>query len=580
MPHTQFPGVTPNEWIDKTSLRLSRRTSGLVKLDVAYANFYSNRHSQLYAGRLLDALEAYKKEAGGNWAASERNRKGGGLFAETEAWVLAEAEQRGWWKAGTGDKGAAALATYDIPHSRYGVLFLLGNTTVGIDSWSVALEGLSTVGGAVGTGFTTDVGHLDSSILANPTVDLNGLDVQQSALVGLGTIVPKAASRVIATPTTKIATKSVGSGPVDSSSYGFPCSRAGIEAIEEDPALFLNPFVLGGTLIVGAGLLVADVLNNLRKMLVDLVTSLYEHMKGKLMVDGSWPWDVAGGLVKKMIKLIVGKCLKACAPLIGGLMDLGTGLAKTFAAAKERIGAWLLRRKISLNEGHPTQIANSIEGEMNKGIFVGLWAVLKGIASLALQSFLPGAGNLVNAVVTGVEWLVKCVWRLWEESKIAKFLLVARGHYERERQLASMMPVLAPSVPGRTSHGVEFEPCRDRSKGGIIHNLEAFKTFFQSGCDASPVIPMLTLNSGICGSLMTLLKMFDGREEAMISQQTFNDGAEYFSRLKAYGRKYMKSSGFTFQSSNPSVTGYLGHAISHHQRVQPTSAKVIAALAG
>jgi hypothetical protein len=48
---------------------------------------------------------------------------------------------------------------------------------------------------------------------------------------------------------------------------------------------------------------------------------------------------------------------------------------------------------------------------------------------MALNSFLPGAGSLVSAIVTGVEWLVKFTFRLWEQSKIKAFLKKASDFY-------------------------------------------------------------------------------------------------------------------------------------------------------
>lgn len=569
--------TTPQEWVSRTALTIGRRTGTLTKLDQAYAAYYADQTSMVLAGRLLDQLDAYKKEVGGDWAKSERNKKSGGLFAFTHARIMQEAKRRGWWKAGTGDKGAAKLATYDIPHSRYGVLFLLGNAVVTMDSWKFALEGVSAVGGAVGTGLTTNTARLDSNIAANPTVKLPYLNtsVAESTLVTVGTLPTTIGSKVAASAGERIATKEVGTVAAASTlSYGFPCTRAGIEEIQEDPALFLNPFVLPATLVVGAGTLIADALHNLRVLLVDVVTSLFETIRNKMMADAKWAWDISGTLIKKMIKFIVGKCLAASAPLIGAGMDIGTGIVKTFAAAKERVGAWLLRRKITLNEGHPTPLANAIEADMTKGIFSGLWSLLKGVASLALQSFLPGAGNLVSAIVTGIEWLVKAAWRLWEESKIRKFLAEAAQHFRVEKSLATATP-----VQGKNTNGLEYQPNMDPKKGGIIHNLEAFKKFYQRGCDASPVIPMITLNSGICGSLWTLLRMFDGREEQMITETVFADGAEYFYRLKEHGRAYLNASGFQFTSMHPSVKRYLAHAISHHQRPKSLGAKILAAAA-
>ena len=78
---------------------------------------------------------------------------------------------------------------------------------------------------------------------------------------------------------------------------------------------------------------------------------------------------------------------------------------------------------------------------------------------------------------------------------------------------------------------------------------------------------MLTLNSGICGSLMTLIKMFgDNYQHDVISQQTFDAGNEYFSRLKQFGRTYLNSAGFQFTSASTSVQGLLNHAVNDHNR--------------
>jgi len=78
---------------------------------------------------------------------------------------------------------------------------------------------------------------------------------------------------------------------------------------------------------------------------------------------------------------------------------------------------------------------------------------------------------------------------------------------------------------------------------------------------------MLTLNSGICGSLMTLIKMFDDNmQHQMVSQSTFDAGNDYFTRLKQFGRTYLSSAGFEFKSSNKGVQGLLNHAVNDHNR--------------
>ena len=113
---------------------------------------------------------------------------------------------------------------------------------------------------------------------------------------------------------------------------------------------------------------------------------------------------------------------------------------------------------------------------------------------------------------------------------------------------------------------VQLHPETDRSKGGIITDLKRFKAFYEKGCDASPLIPMLTLNSGICGSLMVLLKMFEDSGDR-ITQQTFDAGNDYFTKLKQYGRGYLAGAGFEFKpvdGSDKAVQGILNHAVQHH----------------
>ena len=91
---------------------------------------------------------------------------------------------------------------------------------------------------------------------------------------------------------------------------------------------------------------------------------------------------------------------------------------------------------------------------------------------------------------------------------------------------------------------------------------------------ASPIIAMLTLNTGICGSQWQLQCMFS--DIGLIGQKEFNSGTAYFSRLKDYGRKYLKDCGFEFtpdlavRSSGVNekryIEGLLNHAKGIHKQ--------------
>ncbi len=553
--------VTPAEWQKRTSLTFSKRSASTRRVDAAYADWYRATTSPQKTGVLMAALDDYLKEKGNDWSKVDRDRESGGLMQYIYNLVVEGSGAR------VIPSGMAKLQNYDIPHSRYGVLYLLGNIDINMAYLSVGLEGATVLGGAVASGFTTDTRHLDNATLANKTVDIGKLKgISQGALASGASVPLKIGTAATMSTGTKaprntdfyINTKPPKARPTP----GFPLTLSAFEMVKEDPALFVNPYVLPATMVVGAGALVIDGLNSLRILIQNAISDLFEWVKGKLLGDRAWAWDVSGAVVKGVIKLVVAKCLESAAPLIGAAMDIGGGIMKTIRAAKDRIGVWLERRKIVLNPGHPEQLANSIESEMSKGIFSGLWTILKGVASLALQSFLPGAGNLVSSIVTGIEWMVKFLWRIWEQSKIHKFLMEARQVFAEERKKAELVT----DYRGK-GVGLQFEPNMDPSCGGIIHDLPRFKAFYQRGCDASPLIPMLTLNSGICGSLMTLIRMFgDNSQHDLISQATFDAGNEYFARLKQFGRTYLNSAGFQFTSASGPVQGLLNHAVNDHNR--------------
>jgi hypothetical protein len=599
--------VNAREWIRRTALTFSSRSASTLRVDAAYTAWWISRSNPLKAATLRDALDDYLAEKGGDWSKVPRNTESGGLMEYIHQQAKAVAPARA--------SAAAArniIQTFDIPHSRYGVLYLLGNIDIDMNCFTVAMEGVAAVGGAVGSGFATNMGHLNSATQASRHVGIAGHQVSAQMLVKASSVsakvVPKAAGKfdelfgfsqpngrerrwsptgtvrphmdtaksTPIKPTTPGTDNAQGTPIKSKLTWSYPVTKAGFEMIKEDPALFLNPWMLPTTIVGAAFVTITETLNNLRREIESAVTWAFETIKNALLGASARTFNLAGGIVRTLIKTVVTQCLASAAPFIGAAMDIGAGIVKTLRAAAEKVGAWLQRRRIQLNAGHPELIAAALEGEMQTGIFQGLWTTLKGVVSMALNSFLPGAGSLVSAIVTGVEWLVKFSFRLWEQSKIHAFLLKARELYLQERELATRNP---------GAGGLEFQPNMDPGKGGIIHDLDKFTKFFQEGCDASPLIPMLTLNTGICGSLMTLVNLFrdendPGRE--VVDRATYNSGVAYFSRLKAFGAQYLQGSGFKFQArqteTRGNIQGLLDHAVHHHGQ-DTMAGKAVAALA-
>jgi hypothetical protein len=570
--------VNAREWIRRTALTFSSRSASTIRVDAAYTAWCTARSDRLKAATLRDALDDYLAEKGGDWSKVPRNTESGGLMQYIHGKAEAVAPPRASAAA-----ARSQIQSFDIPHSRYGVLYLLGNIDIDMNCFTVAMEGVAAVGGAVGSGFATNMGGLNGTTQASRHVGMAGHQVSAQTLVTASSTaakgLPKAGKKLDETfglsqlnsrerrwspsGTARPRMDNAESAPIKSKvTWTYPTTKAGFEMIKDDPALYLNPWMLPATIAGAALVTVTETLNNLRREIESAVTWAFEKIKNALLGASAPTFNLAGTVVRSLIKAVVTQCLASAAPFVGAAMDLGAGIVKTLRAAAEKVGAWLQRRRIEVNAGHPELIAAALEGEMETGIFQGLWTTLKGAVSLALSSFLPGAGSLVAAIVTGIEWLVKFTFRLWEQSKIHAFLVKAREFYLQERELATRDP---------GAGGLEFQPNMDPGKGGIIHDVDKFKKFFQEGCDASPLIPMLTLNTGICGSLMTLVNLFRDEKVAgreVVDRATYNSGVAYLSRLKAFGAQYLQSSGFKFQArqteTRGNIQGLLDHAVHHH----------------
>lgn len=595
--------VSPTEWVRRTSLTFKKRSADTLKLDEAYAAWSANPSRTAAAINLHKVLKEYVGAKGGNWSKVERNKVSGGLLE----WVHQEVQKVPGVTPAPVSPAQAALQNVDIPHSRYGVLYLLGNIEIDMSALAITLEGVSALGNIAGQALSTNFNHLGDEKLAAKTVNVMGQSIKTGSISSAGAMGTKLLGTKLegkTDPALNARHHNLKPPPPKRPEPGFPLTLGMYELVKEDPILMLNPFMLGATVVGTVGAAVIDALNSLRIVLMNAVTDLAHYILEKVANPSAKSLATLGATIKGLVKFVVAKCLSSAAPFVGGALDLAGGLVQTFKAAKERIGAWMERRKIVLNPGHPELLANGIEWQMNKGVFAGLWSILKGVANTALSVLLPGASALVAAVVTGIEWLVKIIWRLIEQYQIGEFLKEARKMFLKERALATTTVTSGvrnyTDSMGRKQHAAvsytRYEPNLDKSSGGIIHNLKEFTEFFQRGCDASPLIPMIVLNSGICGSLMVLLKMFDDLNRPLTTQAMFDTGNEYFTRLKKYSRGYMVGSGFNFSvklsttegnydfeahgRERKFLQGLLDHSVRDHGGQETKTDKALAFIAG
>ncbi len=606
--------VTPAEWKDRTSLTLSSRGETTLALDTAYTRWYNSRSQpndrieEMYRQQLRDALLSYYSEHGGSWKKCKRNVESNGLLefiyekvkapdAITEAgrrrmgidnehsrygvlYLLANIDINmeffgivlegvgavgGALASGFGtdykelkDPNKADLSAFKVRGEDVSVSDAFGYSNTVAQAGIKKIHGVATAPGSVKSGpgpVTHQVRIMRPTAMSgkassgHPPLTRGRASgghapppplLRQGPAVGQGKGPPHAVSNMnylrLAATTHTVSTMPAAA----QSDYGFPVTKKALKAMGERPVLATVFAPVSGAVLIGAAFydLMAKVIN----VLVGLVKDLVKWLMDKLQSMGKDPFMEGTETLRPLIMFAVKKCAEAAVPFVSAGLDLVVGLAQTFKAVKMKVSGWLERRKIRITDGHPALLAARIEKCMTMDIASGLWTLIKGAVQMALAFLAAGAQGLIAAITSAIEWVIKFVMRLMEQASIKLFLLKARRLFLTEKIPVDPVVDGDPRAPRRSSE--------KKRKGSLIADLEKFKAFYQEGCDASPVIAMLTLNSGICGSQWQLQNMFTDLGE--IGQKEFDSGTKYFTRLKKYGLKYLNDCGFEFVA-NPSA---------------------------
>ena len=131
---------------------------------------------------------------------------------------------------------------------------------------------------------------------------------------------------------------------------------------------------------------------------------------------------------------------------------------------------------------------------------------------------------------------MKVVWRLVECNRIKSFCKEAGEHW-------------------RQNNGIDF-----------ASKPFAFNAWYRKASLCIPAIPILTLNTGICGDKMVWLQMFSERSgnSNVISQNEFDRGVSYIDgHIRPWGASYLEKCSYGFSSSKSDVGAYIEHAKSH-----------------
>ncbi len=457
-------------WRSQTGSMLGR-SKELEAIDKALKDFEKLGN----LGAVQEAFTSWKAKypAGQRWQDSHRNKTVHRPFERLEA-VL-----------NGGDSDRAFGNTPDFMHAnhvnaRQGILYLFGHMEVDTSVGAVILEGgLNMLGGGL---------------------NYMGADIGDGG--GLGNLAAAAAStnmgtaRVMLDPLLNIA-MDTRSGPVQ----GPANNPANIPA--KDLAQRFRE--------------VKDALTRWFRQFVD-------NLKTELM-DKFGIVDMAIGSVYNLISVLVGALAANAAPIVGGAMNIVTGLTQTIDRAMINFKTWKAGKTVVLAEGHPAAVVSAITLAMKASLFEGMWTMLKGAASIGLSA-MAGISAIVDMVVAGVEMLVKVIWRLVECHKIKQFCGQAATHW-------------------RQNNGMEFAA-----------KPFAFNSWYRKNSLFIPAIPILTINSGICGDKMVWLQMFNDKASGIvpISQEQFDQGVTYIDgHLKPWGASYLKDCAYGFDSGDAQV---------------------------
>lgn len=552
--------LSPKDWVEATSLMLSKRDDTLKRVDQAYALWFEagyKRHEHTYLPRRVDEmtepqrvmlkmtakalrenLEYYLAAHGSTWKQAKRNRESNGLMEFIYKKVCQPIPEA--------LRNEQERLNAD---SRFGVLYLFGNIDIQVDIVKAGLAFVSGTAGAVSTLVSTDFNNWEgnddgfgSKFIAG---DL-GSDNESSHVGRIKTAtrwvfvggknskgeldgemgVPDVVDLVSDPITSTLENTRDRMG--EKSTFARTRGAMSAKAAPGAKGKFIK-----GAKVVGSA--VVDTFKKLYDLIESLVLGLVKwvHEKFKKAMDD--PIEALYGQIKFWLKAVIKNVAQAAAPFVGAGFDIADGLIDSFKAIRQKVGAWMLRRHINIMEGHPSRLCERIEDAMENAILAGLWSVIKGAVQMALAATIPGIQSLVSALTSGVEAIIKLVLKIMERGRIKRFLQKARKLYETERLLR------VEKFDDLANHKVMTM----HTSGGLIHDIERFNAFYKEGCEASPIIAMLTINTGLCGSQWQMQNLLD-TPGAKLAQKQFDKGTQYFDKLKKYGYGYLKECGFNF----------------------------------
>ncbi len=445
-----------------------------------------------------DALSAYIAEPGhgaGHWDKSERNVASGGYLRRSFEWVSLMLR-----RSSDAEKTEAVIEGR-LPMERWEILYFLSKVDIEID------------GGVSVTSGLTDAYRKVRGSARSPSSDSDGIELDNLAVVR------------------------------DDS------SMEAVSAQDQSSGETLLQAAKG--VANGAYALLKKFWENIVKYVRDAIEKIAKGMDCDTSTGVGSFVNVALSIISDQLKK------RGMAQVVDGVgvLDFAKGLGGVCEAVAQRVVLeWKIQRANEFRAGHPQLIVESIQGVVNRSIVSALGDAAIAAGKVAVATFSSGLlGHVYSIVVAVLGWIASKMWVRRVVAKIREFQAKARNLYD---ELKSVMEYTDPDGNGKLQiTGFKQNKINEAmgsatpSSKTICHDRDRFAAFFKEGCEASPLVPIAVLLSGLGGNWMTWTKLTT--DTGVTSAEMFARDTDLLTHLKNIGRNYYSSSGVKVSTSDP-----------------------------
>ena len=315
-----------------------------------------------------------------------------------------------------------------------------------------------------------------------------------------------------------------------------------------------EPLIEAGSAIEG-GIIHANATNvqstKLFRQMVDWLTNFARKLAQNLkelfyrqeMRDGPHVIQISMLLTTVKAAITMG-AITLCQSIAGFATD-GTRLIRHLTriadVAVDGIRSWWRSRSVSILNGHPTIICDTLKAHMAGEFKKGIYNVLKASAGIAIQVVLPGLGSVIRALSNIIISVLETIYNMMKHSIVVKNI---RGIINQCQYLWK-------------AYKKNEELSRSKKEALFHEDSKRFATWYREIARTAPELIALTLNSGICGDKMHFLHVFDYEQGTAIRQNKFDQGVKYLDSLKDYSANLLRTSDYRFTSDHADVAGYI-----------------------